>query len=194
MRNIMKDKLLLAILSLALLAAIFLFRTSSQSAVNPVTATSSEVNIPSDLEDYMLGLTRVDYTTYTHPVYGFSFHYPKDFVISEFQEDHGEVILAENPRFSLGLQIFITPFDEEGPITKERILQDLPALTMEDEVEFWIDDKIPALRFSSKDPTLGDTREIWFVRDGNLFQIMVYSESEEWLDERVREFAQDLKF
>ena len=35
-------------------------------------------------------------------------------------------------------------------------------------------------------PALGDARQIWFTRDGNLFQLILYSDNIEWLDVRGR--------
>jgi hypothetical protein len=33
---------------------------------------------------------------------------------------------------------------------------------------------------------LSDARQIWFTRDGNLFQLILYSDNIEWLDVRGR--------
>jgi hypothetical protein len=161
---------------------------SRESAESPATAPSDPIL------EYILSLRSEDFTTYIDPDYDFSFHYPKDFVISTFQEDPGETIVAKHPRFQLGFQIFVTPFEEENPITKERILRDVPSLTIKDEVEFSLDDGTSAFRFSSEDSSLGETREIWFSRDGNLFQIMLFSSSPKRLDSLVRQFASDLTF
>jgi hypothetical protein len=94
----------------------------------------------------------------------------------------------------MGFQIVVDPSDEVDPITKERILKDLPSLVIDNPWEFFIAGDIPALRFESNDPTLGDTREIWFIHDGNLYRISMYASHKEWLDAWVRQVAQDWTF
>jgi len=43
-------------------------------------------------------------------------------------------------------------------------------------------------------PALGETRQIWFTRDGNLFQVIMYSQNIEWLDAWARELPHDWTF
>ena len=167
----------------------------SAMAIFAVASNSSQAEISdSPILDYLLHLQRGDYITYTDPIHGLSFDIPKDFVVSKFDDNGREVVLAESPRFKLGLQLVITPFDEEEPITADRIRQDLPSLVMEMPVEFWVDDATPAVRFTSEDPSLGETREIWFARDGNLYQFTLYCEDPRRLDALIRQFATDFKF
>lgn len=111
--------------------------------------------------------------TYTHPGYHFSFSYPKDWKVSSFSEGEGEVVLAQDAEKKSGFQIFISTFDEtETVLTKERILQDIPSMTIDDPKEITLEDGIKALIFLGSDPSLGKTREIWFIFKGNLYQIM----------------------
>ena len=86
-----------------------------------------------------------DKAEYKSELFGFSFQYPEGFKVSEFEEENGKVILfeasgktsdVESPKTSdveelAGFQIFITPFDESGPLTAERIKKDLPNAVVE---------------------------------------------------------------
>lgn len=109
---------------------------------------------------------------YRHPSGAFSFHYPHDFRINSTPyEKNGEVITFEKDD-DTGFQIFLSPFDEEGPLTKERILQDLD-ITMQNPREIEID-SVPAISFNGNEESVGETYEVWFVHEGYLYQITAY--------------------
>ena len=110
---------------------------------------------------------------YQNAVYGFSFEYPEDFRITEIPEDLGTTILVEKPGTRESFQIFISEFDEPGPITAERVRQDLPDLPMENPQQVILGSRtsdgsptsggITALIFFGEDAALGKTREVWFI-------------------------------
>ena len=135
-----------------------------------------------------------DLARYTDPKYGFSVIFPKDFVVSTSTEGTGEAIIAEHPTFNLGFEIFITQFDSDEPLTEESVHDLVPVLTIKDAVETELDDGTPALRFATEDPVLGDTRQLWFAHNGNLFQIVFYGDNSEWLDAWVRKLPYDWTF
>src|SRR5262249_32649220 len=111
--------------------------------------------------------------TYTHPVYGFWFRYPKDFTVEDLQDERGELVLVANPAIGMGLQIYITPQDAPGPLTAARIHHDLPDMSLERVVESTLSDGTAAVRFVSHDAVLGDVGETWFRKDGHVFQLAV---------------------
>lgn len=117
--------------------------------------------------------------TYSNKKYGFSFHYPDGFNVSEFAEGElGDIVLMQGPsknNIQAGFQIFIAPFDEPGPITKERILQDEPTMMVENGQSIILPSGIPAFAFLSKNQSLGHTLEVWFVHNGYLYQISTYA-------------------
>lgn len=130
------------------------------SAVSDTSATASL--LPSESSSAS--------SRYTHSAYGFSFDYPEGLTVSSFEEGGGEVILAEGKAAGGGFQIYITPFDEPGPITAERIRQDLPDMIIHDPQRAAIGGA-DALIFFSEDPSLGKLREAWFSRGGYLYQV-----------------------
>ena len=111
------------------------------------------------------------YWTYTNFRYKFSFQCPEAFNVADFDEGDTQTILVSKKDTRDGFQIFIAPFDEPGPITKERILQDLPDLKIENSEQRLLKNGEIALIFFANDSALGKTREIWFVHDGYLYQI-----------------------
>lgn len=136
--------------------------------------------------------------TYTNPKYGFSFRYSKEFSVSEFTEGEVDIILTKDATGD-GFQISIKPFDEpfnsaqdnsgplavsrsasssrprgsSNPITKERILKDIPNMVISNDKLITLSGA-SALSFKSKDDSVGETLEIWFVRGGNLYQISAF--------------------
>jgi hypothetical protein len=68
-------------------------------------AADSRSSDPDAFAAYYLSLDADDHTTYTQPVHGFSFPYPKEYVLSTVVTDEGEAILAASPRFRAGIEI-----------------------------------------------------------------------------------------
>lgn len=124
----------------------------------------------------------------------FTLNYPPDLVVVESSpEDSVKTITFESretrPPTRLaeatakrageagrGFEITILPFDEDGPPTPERIMEDLPDAVIKNPKNITIGDNITALAFDSTDENIGDTSEIWFVRGGYLYQAVTYRE------------------
>ena len=111
------------------------------------------------------------YWTYTNFRYKFSFQCPEAFNVTDFDEEDTQTILVSKKDTKDGFQIFIAPFDEPGPITKERILEDLPDFKIESPEQRLLKNGETALIFFTEDSSVGKTREIWFVHNGYLYQI-----------------------
>ncbi len=130
---------------------------------------------------------------YKNEALGFSFRHPEGFKITEFSDNSGDIVLAENDS-GKDFQIFIQMFDEQGPLTPERILQDAPTMVMGN-VRSATLDEVPAVIFESEEPSFGPTFEIWFVwpespaPQGNyLYQITSKAEFDEELSKIMATF------
>ncbi len=77
------------------------------------------------------------------------------FIVSSSPQDQGEVIIAEHPTFNLGFEVFISPYDEDGPLTADTIHQSIPSLIINEPVETELEDGTAAVRFASDDPCAG---------------------------------------
>ena len=102
---------------------------------------------------------------------GFSLEYPEGFNVIKNQEDQFISVIAEKSATE-GFQVFIMPFDEEGPLTPERVLLDLD-ITLE-KPEYVSLGGVEALGFYSKGESLWDTYEVWVAHNGKLYQITTY--------------------
>lgn len=120
--------------------------------------------------------------TYENTKYKFSFQYPKGYSINAFSQEAevlGEpvdVVLLQKSGENTGFQIFITPFDEPE-ITPQRVLDEIPDMLVENPVDVLIGAKkdIKALIFISDKEGIGDTREVWLIHKGYLYQISTYA-------------------
>jgi hypothetical protein len=116
--------------------------------------------------------------TYTHAELGFSFRYPGSFRVSEIpQADGTEIVLVEDPVHARqGLQVFTMPYDEDGPITPERIREDAPDIGMENAHPFDVAGERGLSFVQLQDPALGKTYEVWFAHGGTLYETATYAE------------------
>ena len=103
---------------------------------------------------------------------GYAISLPEGFNKTSNNED-GIFIDTYEKNDKEGFQVFIMPFDEEGPLTPERVLIDLD-ITLE-KPEYVSIGGIEALGFNSKGELVGDTYEVWAVQNGRLFQITTYA-------------------
>lgn len=127
---------------------------------------------------------------YQNKKFGFSVAIPERFKVTENNPDEfTTLVLAEtaNPAEKRSFQIFIMPFDEPGPINKERILIDMPNAVIDNPQSISING-IDAFLFFGKDEDLGRTREVWFVNNGYLYQVSSWASFDEELSKIMATF------
>ncbi len=107
---------------------------------------------------------------YHNDKYGFEYWHSPQAKVTEYDEGSGATtIVHENFERVRGMQIFILPY-AEATISEERFRADVPSGVREN-VENTTLDGIPAVTFNSFDPALGETREIWVIHNGFLYEI-----------------------
>lgn len=108
---------------------------------------------------------------YANDAHGFSFRYPKDFEANEFTTEEGGIVIVVGKKGGEEeFQILASPFDESGPLTQERITQDIPEIVIEQPIQVIIAGET-AILFWSNDSVLGKTREVWFTHGMTLYQV-----------------------
>lgn len=156
-----------------------LFEDSSW--VYPITATTTlrTPGLAAAISD--AGDPPLDYVQYANSQYGFSYYHSPQANMKEYDEGGGAMtIVQENEENMRGLQIFIVPYDKEI-ITEERFAKDIPS-----GVKYNIrnatlgEKKVPAVTFNSEDTFLGETREVWFIYDGYLYEITTFKGFGDW--------------
>jgi hypothetical protein len=118
--------------------------------------------------------------TYQNKQFGFELDLPEGYTGSSFTEGFGVTALLQNPETGESFQIYIAEFDEEGPLTVERIQQDLPDLVItEPQVALIAGGRQEALIFIGESEDFGKTREVWFVHGEQLYQVIAPFEMEQ---------------
>ena len=118
-------------------------------------------------------------TSYTNPLYNFTLTLLPGQKTTSFDEGEGDVVLVSSKTVFKGqpledglqnyeMQITITPFDEDIVLTPERIKKDIPTIKMQNPISVNVGGT-PAVSFID---TADTTRQTWFVKDKNLYQII----------------------
>jgi hypothetical protein len=116
---------------------------------------------------------------YKDTEFNFSLLYPETLSANKRAEGGGAVtIIFQSIEKSQGFQIFITPFSEVQ-ISEERFRQDIPSGIRNSPEQIMIDG-VAATAFYSKDANLGETREVWFIYQGFLYELTVPKPLEGW--------------
>jgi hypothetical protein len=116
--------------------------------------------------------------------YRFSFKYPDAYTAGSFgDEGEATILLTKKDYPGRGIQIAITPFDEDIAITPERIHKDIPQIAIIHPQTVTVGNLThPALLFESHDAS-GDTYEAWFTDIGMLYEITAGKEAKEVITE-----------
>lgn len=124
---------------------------------------------------------------YENAEYGFSINLPKEATSSEIDEYGADMVLIRDGTHQI--QIYITPFDEDISLTIQRIKGDIPDLEMKDVIESKTDGTA-SVSFTS---TYGDVeyREIWMVRQMNLYQIIAPLAEDEKTQDIIKSWKWD---
>lgn len=144
----------------------------SQPAPHDLPTTEPSAYLPNGLMEYK------------NSYYKFKLSYPSDLSVSEFAENNGgRTILFQSSKADeqKGFQIFITPYKYKE-VTQERFKMDEPSGVINQQTEIIIDG-IHAVMFYSKSGIIGDTREVWFINNGFLYEVATYKDLDSWLSE-----------
>lgn len=119
------------------------------------------------------------YLKYTNERFGFSFYHTPEGRVTVYEEGDGAatVVLEDFDRVR-GMQVFIVPY-AESTISDERFYKDVPSGVRENIEEVTLDG-VRAVTFTSKDMLLGETREIWAIHNGYLYEITTFAGVAQW--------------
>src|SRR3989344_3604219 len=116
---------------------------------------------------------------YKNTQYKFSFFIPEKFNLEEFNEGKdAQTIVFQDIENVLGFQIFVVPY-KNSRVSQERFLKDVPSGVRKNQNEFYIDGVL-ATAFYSTNSFLGETFEVWFIKDNFLYEITTLREKDAW--------------
>jgi hypothetical protein len=159
----MKKYLLIAILVLAIAAGVFI-QNSGFKTHTPESPQSASRDIAIYKNDYL----------------GFTFNHPRVLTVHEVNEGGGAFTFSfESPKEEKGFQIFIAPYTELK-ISEDRFKRDVPSGVRKNSVSGMVGG-VQAVFFESQNAVLGDTREVWFIKNGYLYEVTTPKALETWL-------------
>jgi hypothetical protein len=122
------------------------------------------------------------FAQYTNGTYHFSLAYPKELKVTEHLEQSGATTVTfEDPAGEQSFQIFLAPY-ANAEIDEQRFKLDEPSGVMDQPTDITIDGA-RATMFFGRNSIMGDTREVWFVHAGSLFEVTTYKELDAWLSQ-----------
>lgn len=117
---------------------------------------------------------------YANSTFHFSLLYPNDLQATEYKEQGGALTVTfEDPATSEGFEIYVTPFSATQ-ITESRFKLDEPSGTFLQPTNVVIDGT-QATMFFGYNSIMGDTREVWFIHGGFLYEVATYKALDSWL-------------
>lgn len=116
---------------------------------------------------------------YLNRLLKFSIVYPGNLDIYEYGQGNTSTIVFEDVSTQEGFQVFVVPYTEQV-ISEERFTMDVPSGIMENPVDILVDG-VKATMFFSHNSLLGETREVWFIKDGFLYEITARKDLDQWL-------------
>ena len=123
------------------------------------------------------------YVEYRNEKYGFSLYHAPETKVQAYDEGGGAatvVLQNENEQELRGLQIFIVPY-AEATISEARFKRDVPSGVRTNVEGAILDGVEAATTFTSVDLSLGETREVWVIHDGRLYEITTVESARDWL-------------
>jgi len=178
-----KNSIIFFVFAVFSVSAYFYFN-QSQSSLKTKTDLSdtetSEKNSTKDPNAVPLG-----YKRYDNAWNRFFLFYPEYLSVREYKEENGSFTITFEEKEGgggRGFQVFILPY-EGKTIDKNRFSLDIPSGIIKEPVDIVINGSIPATVFWSTDQILGETREVWFIHKGFLYEITTFAEYDSWLAE-----------
>jgi hypothetical protein len=122
------------------------------------------------------------YKEYRNKHYGFSVYYPAEIPPQELPDrDDQLTVLFQGAAGEPGFEIYVAP-TKDTTITPERFKLDQPSSVMKERHDTSIDG-VSAITFFGFNAGVGETREVWFIHNGFLFEVTTYKKLDSWLSD-----------
>lgn len=121
---------------------------------------------------------------YRSHLLGFQISYPEHLTVREYGKANTSTIVFEDQKGEKGFQIFVVPY-ADTVVSEERLKMDIPSGVIKDPAEVVVGGAT-ATAFWSTNMLFGETREVWFIRDGFLYEVTTYKDLDQWLAEIMK--------
>jgi hypothetical protein len=115
------------------------------------------------------------YLPYANKQFHFSVEYPSDLPLRTYDEVGGGFTAAfQDPSTHVGFEVYVTPYSGTQ-ITDAQFQLDEPSGVIQDRTDTTVDG-VQATTFFGHNDAIGDTREVWFIHGGFLYEVTTYKE------------------
>ena len=121
------------------------------------------------------------YYVYRSLLLHFELTYPDTLTKRVFSNANTSTFTFEEDEGDKGFQIFVVPYKGDT-VSEERFKMDVPSGVYLEPKDIVIDGA-RGVAFYSKGPILGDTREVWFIHEGFLYEVTTAKVLDSWLAE-----------
>lgn len=125
---------------------------------------------------------------YENAAFHFSLVYPSELQVEEYAEQGGALTVTfQDPNSDEGFEVYVTPY-AQSQVTQQRFDTDEPSGVMNSPTAIVIAGA-PATMFFGNNTLMGDTREVWFIRGGFLYEVATYKNLDAWLSQIMSTWA-----
>ena len=117
---------------------------------------------------------------YKNAAFHFGLLFPDNLQATEYKEQDGAVTVSfQDTKTDQGFEVYVTPYADKQ-ITPQRFKLDEPSGVMQTPTDIVVDGT-RATMFFGNNTIMGDTREVWFIHGGFLYEVTTYKELDTWL-------------
>lgn len=154
----------------------------NNSGILPDVPPAVSTSIP-DTSETTGGMRR-----YQNPAFHFGLLFPDNLAATEYKERNGALTVTfQDASTNEGFEIYVTPFSGTQ-IDESRFKLDEPSGRYLDPQQVVIDGAQATL-FTGYNPIMGDTREVWFIHGGYLYEVATFKSLDSWLGTIMRNFT-----
>jgi hypothetical protein len=160
----------------AIVATDSAFASSTASALSATAATPAIS--ASDMQPTYAAPS--GYLPYSNAQFHFSLSYPRNLQVQEYKEAGGAfTVTFQDVVADQEFQVYVTPYSEPQITDSQFKMDELSGVKI-DPSNVTVAGA-SGIEFFSNAPRLNDTREVWFIHGGLLYEVTTYKELDAWL-------------
>ena len=122
------------------------------------------------------------YREFRSEKYRFALLYPTELSVKTYDEgNNASTITFINADRSQNFQIFVVPYGERQ-VSAARFKMDEPSGVINQPTQIVLNNS-PATMFFGSNAVMGETREVWFIKNGYLYEVTTYKDLDNWISQ-----------
>ena len=156
--------------------------TSLAQGAPPAPIDAAEAPVQQVISESISPIRQVpqDMLGYSSRDFHFSLLFPANLESTEYKEKRGALTVSfQDPDTNEGFQVYATPYSR-NQIDAAQFKLDEPSGVVKEQQDVLVDGA-RGTKFYGHNATLGDTREVWFIHNGFLYEVTTFKVLDEWL-------------